>query len=245
LHYTRAVVNIEKGLDLTGLPPAFHEKTMRISFGDCVVDTERRQLARAGEEVQLTPKAFDLLTLLLAERPRAVSKSAIQSRLWPGTAASEASLTALVTEVRTALGDAASRPRLVKAVRRSGYAFGGTATELSERRSRPRRHGPRFTLEWAGGEAVTLSEGENLIGREEGAAAWIESAGVSRRHARIVIAEGRATIEDLGSRNGTLLRGQKVTSPVVLLADEEIKVGPVPLRFRATEGATSAAAAEE
>lgn len=219
---------------------------MRISFGDCVVDTERRQLARSGEEVQLTPKAFDLLTLLLAERPRAVSKSAIQNRLWPGPAASEASLTALVAELRAALGDAASRPRLVKAVRRSGYAFGGTATELSLGGSRPHRHGPRFTLEWVGGEVVTLREGENLIGREEGAAAWIESAGVSRRHARIVIAEGRATLEDLGSRNGTVLRGQKVTSPVVLLADEEIKVGPVPLRFRASgASATSGAAGKE
>jgi len=210
---------------------------MRISFGDCVLDTERRQLVRAGEEVQLAPKAFELLSLLLAERPRAVAKSAIKSRLWPGPAVSEASLTALVTELRTALGDTVSRPRLVKAVRRSGYAFGGTATELPEGRPRPRRHGPRFTLEWAGGQVVTLREGENLIGREEGADAWIESAGVSRRHARIVLSDGRASLEDLGSRNGTILRGRKVTSPVVLLADEEIKVGPVPLRFRAIDGA--------
>jgi DNA-binding winged helix-turn-helix (wHTH) protein len=216
---------------------------MRISFGDCVLDTERRRLARAGEEVQLTPRAFELLSLLLAERPRAVAKSAIKSQLWPGTAVSEASLTALVAELRSALGDAASRPRLVKAVRRSGYAFGGTATELSEGRSRPRGPGPRFTLEWAGGELVTLREGENLIGREEGAAAWIESAGVSRRHARIVISGGTATLEDLGSRNGTVLRGRKVTAPMVLLADEEIKVGPVPLRFRIVEAVASTRAA--
>lgn len=218
---------------------------MRISFGDCVLDMERQQLARAGEPVHLTPKAFDLLALLLAERPRAVAKSAIHDRLWPGTAASEADLTALVTELRTALGDVERRPRYVKAVRRSGFAFGGTAIELSEGRPRAHRPGPRFTLEWAGGPVVTLCEGENLIGREEGAMAWIESAGVSRRHARIVISGETATLEDLGSRNGTVLRGRKVTSPMVLLADEEIKVGPVPLRFRLIEGAATPEGVEE
>ena len=212
---------------------------MRISFGDCVLDMERRQLARAGEEVHLTPKALELLGLLVAARPRAVAKSEIHYRLWPGTSVTESNLTTLVTELRKALGDAARRPRYVKTVQRFGYAFCGSATEVSEGRPRPRRQGPRFTLEWAGGEVVTLREGENLIGREEGAVAWIESAGVSRRHARIVISDGTAILEDLGSRNGTVLRGQKVTSPMVLVADEEIKVGPVPLRFRVIEAAAT------
>ena len=212
---------------------------MRVSFGDCVLDMERRQLSRAGEEVHLTPKALDLLGLLVAERPRAVAKREIHDRLWPGTFVSESNLTTLVTELRTALGDAARRPRYVKTVQRFGYAFCGTATEASDGRDRSRRQGPRFTLEWAGGPVVTLHEGENLIGREEGAEAWIESAGVSRRHARIVISDGKATLEDLGSKNGTVLRGQKVTSPTVLLTDEEIKVGPVPLRFRVLESAGS------
>jgi pSer/pThr/pTyr-binding forkhead associated (FHA) protein len=54
---------------------------------------------------------------------------------------------------------------------------------------------------------VSLHDGENVIGREEDAAAWIESASVSRRHARIVVSGGTATLEDLGSKNGTFLRG--------------------------------------
>ncbi len=212
---------------------------MRISFGDCVLDMERRELVRAGEEVHLTPKALELLALLVNERPRAIAKNEIHDRLWPGTSVTESNLTTLVTELRKTLGDAARRPRYIKTVHRFGYAFCGTATALSAGRPRPRRQGPRFTLQWAGGPVVALHEGENLIGREEGAEAWIESAGVSRRHARIVIAEGKATLEDLGSRNGTVLRGQKVTSPMALLADEEIKVGPVPLRFRILEAAAT------
>jgi DNA-binding winged helix-turn-helix (wHTH) protein len=211
---------------------------MRVSFGDCVLDLERRQLSRAGVDVHLTPKALELLALLVVERPRAVAKSEIHDRLWPGTFVSESNLTTLVTELRTALGDTARGPRYVKTVHRFGYAFCGTAAELSERRGRPGRRGPRFTLEWAGGE-VALGEGENVIGREEDAEAWIESASVSRRHARIVVSEGRATLEDLGSKNGTFVRGQKLTSPLVLQDDEEIRVGRVPIRFRVVEAAAS------
>ena len=211
---------------------------MRVSFGDCVLDLERRQLVRGDRDVHLTPKALDLLALLVAERPRAVAKSEIHDRLWPATFVSESNLTTLVTELRAALGDAARSPRYLKTVPRFGYAFCGSATELSRRPRAGRRRGPHFTLEWAGGE-VTLHDGENLIGREEEAAAWIESASVSRRHARIVVSEGTATLEDLGSKNGTFLRGQRIATPVVLSKGEEIRVGVVPLRFRAFEAADS------
>ena len=64
-----------------------------------------------------------------------------------------------------------------------------------------------------GDRAIPLSEGENLLGRVDGAAAWIDSPSVSRRHARIVVSGGRATLEDLGSKNGTYLRGEKLSTP--------------------------------
>jgi DNA-binding winged helix-turn-helix (wHTH) protein len=211
---------------------------MRVSFGDCVLDLERRQLVRVDRDVHLTPKALDLLALLVAERPRAVAKAEIRDCLWPGTFVSESNLTTLVTELRAALGDKARAPRYLKTVQRFGYAFCGTATERSGRPTPGRRRGPHFTLEWAGGE-VALRDGANVIGREEDAAAWIESASVSRRHARIVVSEGKATLEDLGSKNGTFVRGRKVTSPVALADGEEIRVGSVPLRFQAFEAADS------
>ncbi len=211
---------------------------MQVSFGDCILDLERRQLVRLDRDVHLTPKALDLLALLVAERPRAVAKTEIRDRLWPGTFVSESNLTTLVTELRAALGDAARSPRYVKTVQRFGYAFCGSAAELTALPGAGRRRGLHFTLAWAGGE-VTLHDGENLIGREEDAAAWIESASVSRRHARVVISDGKATLEDLGSKNGTFLRGQRITSPVVLANGEEIRVGAVPLRFRAFEAADS------
>ena len=122
---------------------------------------------------------------------------------------------------------------------------GRTAAPPAGTRPPTKRVGTHFTLEWADGHAV-LHEGENVIGREEDAVAWIESASVSRRHARIVVREGKATLEDLGSKNGTFARGQKVTAPLVLVDDEEIRVGLVPLRVRifAAETSTRTAAKE-
>jgi DNA-binding winged helix-turn-helix (wHTH) protein len=209
-----------------------------ISFGDCVLDLDRRALIRAGDEVSLTPKAFDLLALLVRERPRAVAKAEVHDALWPGTFVSESNLTTLITELRAGLGDDARAPRYVKTVHRHGYAFCGTAGEVPARPLETARRGPHFTLEWADGHAV-LREGENMIGREEHAVAWIESASVSRRHARIVIADGTATLEDLGSKNGTFVDGRRVKEPVVLRNDQEIRAGKVPLRLRIFESAAS------
>jgi DNA-binding winged helix-turn-helix (wHTH) protein len=211
---------------------------MPVSFADCVVDLERRQLFRHDRDVHLTPKAFDLLALLLGERPRAIAKTEIHDRLWPGTFVTESNLTTLVTELRKALGDTARSPRYVKTVPRFGYAFCASATDESEPLPARRRRVRHFTLSWADGQ-VALHEGENVIGREEDATAWIESASVSRRHARIVISEGTAILEDLGSKNGTTYRGQRITSPVVLTSDEMIVVGVVPLRFRSSQAAPS------
>jgi DNA-binding winged helix-turn-helix (wHTH) protein len=217
---------------------------MPVSFGDCVLDLDRRALVRAGEEVRLTPKAFDLLALLVGERPRAIAKTEIHERLWPGTLVTESNLTTLVTELRAALDDDARSPRYVKTVHRFGYAFCGSAAEPSPRAPALRRRGPHFTLEWADGHAV-LHEGENVIGREEDAVAWIESASVSRRHAQIVISEGKATLEDLGSKNGTFVGGQRVTGPLVLADNKEIRIGRVPVRIRIFESGASTRTADK
>ena len=211
---------------------------MRVSFGDCVLDLERRQLVRHDEDVHLTPKAFDLLALLVGQRPRAIAKAEIHDHLWPGTFVTESNLTTLVTELRAALEDSARSPRYVKTVPRFGYAFCANATDVGEPLPSRRGRGRHFTLEWADGQAA-LHDGENVIGREEDAAAWIESASVSRRHARILISEGTATLEDLGSKNGTFYRGQRITSPVILASNESIVVGLVPLRFRSSQAAPS------
>ena len=83
-----------------------------------------------------------------------------------------------------------------------------------------------------GKREIPLVDGDNIIGRVEDAALWIDSTRVSRRHARIVVSGARATLEDLGSKNGTYLRGQQLGDPAALADGDEIGVGAVILVFR-------------
>ena len=56
-----------------------------VSFGAFVLDLDTRELRRGSEFVPLTPKAYQLLEVLVANGPKALSKSALQERLWPDT----------------------------------------------------------------------------------------------------------------------------------------------------------------
>src|SRR5262245_37297001 len=104
---------------------------MRVRFGDCVFDSATRELRRAGASVPLTPKAFELLELLLRSRPRALSKDTIHGALWPDTHVSDSSLTRLAAEVRASLGDSARHPQFLRTVYGFGYAFSGDAADES------------------------------------------------------------------------------------------------------------------
>ena len=211
---------------------------MALAFGDFSLDLERRQLVRSGKEVHLSPKALQLLELLVAERPRALAKAEIRDRLWPRTFVSESSLTGLVTTLRSALRDSARDPRYLRTVHGLGYAFCGVVIDDAPRPRSAARRGLHFRLTWEGGD-VSLAEGENVLGRVEAATAWVESASVSRRHARILISEGKARLEDLGSKNGTFLNGRKITSAVALADADEIRLGLMPLTFRVVGGAST------
>jgi len=205
---------------------------VRLSFGDCVLDTGARELRRAGTPRELSPKAFQFLELLLSSRPRAVAKSLIHERLWPDTFVSDGSLARVASEVRAAIGDDARHPQLVRTVHRHGYAFSGpVAVEGAGVASQP----TPFRLLW-GERQIPLVEGENLLGRGADAAVRIDLGRVSRMHARITIEGEKATLEDLGSKNGTFLRGSRVVAPAALLDGDEIGVGTALLLFRSDAG---------
>ena len=204
---------------------------MRIQFGECTFDPVRREVRRAGQPVRLSPKAFELLRLLVESRPRAQSKDALFERLWPDTFVSEANLAGLVTEIRREIGDDAREPRFLRTVHGFGYAFSDGTTNLADEDS-------VFRLIW-GGREVPLAEGENLLGRDPSAAVSIDSATVSRHHARIVIHGSVAALEDLGSKNGTWLRGGRIATSEPLSDGDEIRVGAVALVFRCFAGGSA------
>ena len=73
---------------------------MQVRFGTFVLDPDTRELLNAGQPVPLSPKAFELLSILVADRPKAISKSDLQERLWPATFVVENNIANLVSEIR-------------------------------------------------------------------------------------------------------------------------------------------------
>ncbi len=217
---------------------------MRVRFGECVLDSDTRQLSVRGEAVHLSPKAFQFLELLLESRPKALSRNEIHERLWPGTFVSDGSLTSLLVEVRSATGDSARKPLFVRTVHRFGYAFSASAQELRESVPAAGDRKLVYRLIWANRE-IALSFGENLLGRDDNAIIWIDDALVSRRHARIVIDETGAVLEDLGSRNGTYLRGKRIEAPTKLADEDQVTIGPASVIFRVFKETASTATAIE
>ena len=94
---------------------------MRYHFLEFTLDTGARSLARGEKPVRLSPKAFDLLSLLVRERDRVVSRQDLYDHLWPGTFVVEGNLPVLIREIRTAIDD--SRHEAITTVHRSGYRF--------------------------------------------------------------------------------------------------------------------------
>jgi DNA-binding winged helix-turn-helix (wHTH) protein len=203
---------------------------MRVAFGDCEFDSGRRVLLRHGSGRPLSPKAFQLLELLLDRRPEAISKTELMQQLWPDTFVSDASLHNVVAEVRAAVGDAPRISRFIRTVPRYGYAFHGDARPLSAIDVRGFiGSGVRLV---SGSHEWPLSDGVNLVGRDPECAIRLDSATLSRRHAQIVVADGNTTVEDLDSKNGTQVNKQPVTQRVALKDGDEVQFGAVRMTYR-------------
>jgi len=196
-------------------------KSVGTRFGPFEFHRDRRQLLREREAVRLSPKAFALLELLLTRAPAAVSKDQLLLLVWKGAAVSDASLTNVITEIRAALDDQAREPRFLRTVHGFGYAFCGEILDA------PRRDATAATL-WrvlVAGLPFALLQGENVIGRDPHAAVHIDHTLISRRHARVSVEGDEAVVEDLQSRNGTFLNGQRVESPMALHDGDVLSLG--------------------
>jgi DNA-binding winged helix-turn-helix (wHTH) protein len=210
-----------ESFELPKHPPVVSlEAGLIIRFGEFRLDLVRRQLFQHDRDVHLTPKAFELLMILVNEHPRAMSKEDLYTRLWPSTFVVEANLSVLVAELRAALGDSPKQGSYIRTAHGYGYAF--VADTIVEGATDARRV-PYWLI--SATIQVHLHEGENVIGRDPNATVWLDATQVSRQHARIWIEGERAMLEDMGSKNGTWVRGELVSGPVLLVDGDVIRFG--------------------
>ena len=203
---------------------------MKVRFGSCTLDLDARRLVRGAREVHLSPKAFDLLKVLVEARPSALTKVELLERVWPGVFVTDASLARVVTELRHALADRAREGRIIRTVHGYGYAFGAEVEATASQAAH------RATAEQAcwlvtADRTFGLAVGEHIIGREPGVSVWLDSPKVSRHHARVVVRGSSVTVEDLSSTNGTFVRDERIAAPAVLESGDKIRIGPFTLTF--------------
>lgn len=87
------------------------------------IDAEERQLMRDGRLISLTPKAFDLLLVLVENGRHTLTKDELIQRLWTGTFVEENNLSRNISMLRKALGDDFHDSRFIKTIPKRGYRF--------------------------------------------------------------------------------------------------------------------------
>jgi DNA-binding winged helix-turn-helix (wHTH) protein len=208
---------------------------MKVRFGDFQFDSEQRVLLQGETSLPLSPKALQVLELLLRERPRALAKTELQDRVWPDTFVLEANLPNLIAEIRRGLDDTRRPYRYVRTVHGFGYSFCGAVEDLDPARAAPSPSAFVYRVRWDAGSAA-LRDGEHVLGRDPRADVQLDATSVSRYHARLRLSDGHVVIEDMGSRNGTFVRGERIASraPIALRDGERIGLGGVSVTLRIT-----------
>lgn len=215
----------------------FPDSSFRL--GPWLVEPKLNRVSRQQETVQLDLKVMQLLTFLASRAGEVLSRFEILDAVWRTRFVADNTLTHAVAEIRGALGDDPRHPAYVETIPKRGYRLIGPVSPVEPVRPRRPEAVPRFRLVGSEGE-TGLVDGENLIGREPGLELSIPSVSVSRRHARVLVDGERVVLEDLGSKNGTFLRGKRLVGPAELRDGDEIRIGhhAAVLRFLVEDGRT-------
>ena len=129
----------------------------RYRFGSFVLDEGSQQLLRGVELIHLTPKSFDLLSLLVRNPETDFSKADLLAEVWPNVLVSEGVVKVSIAEIRRALAETAARPIHLHTVSRRGYRFAGPVVRVEG--SEPAGSGP---LAW-----VAERSESPFVGRED------------------------------------------------------------------------------
>ena len=134
-------------------------------FENCSLDTDRRELHRAGESVAVEPQVFDLLTYLVENRDRVVTKDDLIAAVWSGRIVSESTLTSRINSARKALGDSGDEQRLIRTIARKGFRFVGEVQ--SDAKAAPDGEPRRAALPALDRPAIAVLPFTNMSGEPE------------------------------------------------------------------------------
>ncbi|MCC7009393.1 MAG: winged helix-turn-helix domain-containing protein [Acidobacteria bacterium] len=197
-------------------------------FGQFRLVPDQRLLERAGMPIALTPRALDLLVMLVRHRARVITKDEMLAVVWPGREVEEGNIAQQIHLLRRALADAGE---CVVTVPKHGYRFAAEVTECSES---PRHAGiTQHALLWDG-RAFLLPEGSTVVGRADDVDVQLLLPSVSRRHAQIDVRGLDATVRDLESTHGTWRGVTRVQGAVPLVSGDEVRLGSALLVYRFT-----------
>lgn len=180
---------------------------------------------------QVEPRAMDLLAFLASRAGQVLRRPEILDQVWGRQFVSESTLNRAISVLRRALDDDPHAPRFIGTVNRRGYRLMRAPVPLHPSVSAP---GPTrsacFLL--VGQREVCLPPGETIIGRGHDVGVRLDALKASRRHVRIVVEGTSATIEDLGSTNGTWVAGQRLVDRQALADGDDIMIGDIVVTFR-------------
>jgi TolB-like protein/Tfp pilus assembly protein PilF len=99
-------------------------------FAGHTLDTDTRELCRSGTLIAIQPQVFDLLTYLVQNRARVVSKDDLLSALWDGRIVADSTLATHINAARRAIGDSGEEQALIRTFARKGVRFVGKVQSL-------------------------------------------------------------------------------------------------------------------
>ena len=111
---------------------------MQFTFGDFVLDAQRRELSRGAQVVAVGPQVFDLLLHLVRHRDRVVGKDELLEAVWRGRIVSESTISSHINAARKAIGDSGDDQSLLRTVARKGFRFVGEVKEREHVPDEPR-----------------------------------------------------------------------------------------------------------
>lgn len=113
---------------------------MQFHFADHTLDTDTRELRRAGTLVAVQPQVFDLLAYLLLNRERVISKDDLFAAIWSGRTVADSTLATHINAARRAIGDSGDKQILIRTIARKGVRFVGDVQSPAARHA-PHRIG--------------------------------------------------------------------------------------------------------